>query len=122
MTYDTEKMHKFMVCNMVLSLLLILTVVYMTSMLCGQNEKITLLAKMVNELNYKIEEQGLMKPQESRGANTKSSENEEFLEHLAGRFDETEQDIKKIKFHMSGVEEQIDGLKSELKTVASMLK
>ena len=63
-----------------------------------------------------------MKPQESRGANTKSSENEEFLEHLAGRFDETEQDIKKIKFHMSGVEEQIDGLKSELKTVASMLK
>ena len=56
MTYDTEKMHKFMVCNMVLSLLLILTVVYMTSMLCGQNEKITLLAKMVNELNYKVEE------------------------------------------------------------------
>jgi hypothetical protein len=47
-TYDTEKMHKFMVCNLVLSLLLIFTVMYMTSMICGQNEKITMLAKMIN--------------------------------------------------------------------------
>jgi hypothetical protein len=47
-TYDTEKMHKFMLCNLILSLLLILTVAYLTSMICVQNEKIFMLANMIN--------------------------------------------------------------------------
>ena len=47
-TYDTEKMHKFMIFNLVLSVLLMITVIYMNSLVCGQNEKITTLAKIVN--------------------------------------------------------------------------
>lgn len=53
-TYDTDKMHKFMVFNVALSLLLIGMVAYMSCKICGQNEKITMLANMVNELNYKV--------------------------------------------------------------------
>lgn len=120
-TYDTDAMRKFMILNVVLSLILMSTVIYMASVVCGQTSQIQMLSKMVNELNYKTQEQSLTKIQASNGQISILSENQEFLEHIASNLESGKQDLKKIKFQSSGLTGLVEELKKELKGAVSLI-
>ena len=54
-SYDTGNMQKLMMFNVFLSIVLLFLVFNMSQVIESQEEKITALAKMVNELTYSIE-------------------------------------------------------------------
>jgi hypothetical protein len=67
-----------------------------------------MLSKMVNELNYKNDEQSLAKSQPSNGQISILSENQEFFEHIASNLESGKQDLKKIKFQSSGLKDEVE--------------
>lgn len=81
-SYDSEKMHKFMVFNIILSVVLLFSVIMMTETIGEQEDQIRELARTVNELTYKFDEQSLKRPVESSAQNEQFSDNGEMMEEI----------------------------------------
>lgn len=75
-------MHKFMVFNIILSVVLLFSVIMMTETIGEQEDQIRELARTVNELTYKFDEHSLKKPVGSSAENGQFSDNGEMMEEI----------------------------------------